>query len=289
METHVQSCWVARGRRLDTEDRTLVMGVLNVTPDSFSDGGRFLDAERAVAHALQLVAEGADLLDIGGESTRPGAMPVSEEEELRRVLPVLQAVRAQTRVPLSVDTRKAAVAEAALEAGAEIINDVSALTADPEMPAVAARYRAGVILMHLQGDPLTMQVNPQYGDVVEDVRDYLRGRLERLASDGLVPETMAVDPGIGFGKNLEHNLRLLARLDRLVALGRPVVVGVSRKSFLGRITGREVGERLAGSLAAAAWAIGQGARVIRVHDVKESCDLVRVVDMLRRQRAHDAV
>ncbi|MBU1909107.1 MAG: dihydropteroate synthase [Verrucomicrobia bacterium] len=275
--------WAARERRFELGRRTLLMGVLNVTPDSFSDGGRFLDPKRAAEQARRMIAEGADLLDIGGESTRPGAAPVPADEELHRVLPVIEAIRAGSDIPLSVDTRKAAVASRALEAGADIINDVSALTADPGMPEVAARYRAGVILMHMQGAPPTMQASPQYEQVVQEVRDYLAARLEALAACGLARESMAVDPGIGFGKTLEHNVQLLARLETLTALGRPLILGVSRKSFLGRITGREVGDRLAGSLAAAAWAIARGAHVIRAHDIKETCDMVRVVDMLRQE------
>lgn len=275
--------WMARGRRLDAGRRTLVMGVLNVTPDSFSDGGLYADPARAAERARVMIAEGADLLDVGGESSRPGASPVRADEERRRVRPVIEAVRAFSDLPISVDTRKAAVAQAALEAGADLINDISALTADPEMPDVAARYGAGVILMHMRGTPETMQRDPRYESVVGEVRAYLAARVEDLAARGLARETMAVDPGIGFGKTLEHNLRLLARLEDLAALGRPVVVGVSRKSFLGRLTGREPGERLAGSLAAAAWAAARGARVLRAHDVKETCDLARVVDMLRKE------
>ena len=279
--------WLARHRRLELGRRSLVMGVLNVTPDSFSDGGRFLDSAAAVRQAHRMIAEGADLLDIGGESTRPGAAPVPAGEEIRRVVPVIEALRSFSDLPVSVDTRKAAVAERALAAGADIINDVSALTADPAMAGVAARYSAGVVLMHMQGTPETMQHDPKYGRVAEEVRDFLADRLEALEGQGLARETLALDPGIGFGKTLEHNVRLLARLDALAALGRPVVVGVSRKSLIGRITGREVGERLAGSLAAGAWALAHGAHIIRVHDVKESCDMARVVDMLKQEPRRD--
>ncbi|MBP7829080.1 MAG: dihydropteroate synthase [Kiritimatiellae bacterium] len=275
--------WTARRRRFELGRRTLVMGILNVTPDSFSDGGRFLDPARALEQARRMIAEGAALLDIGGESTRPGAAPVPAEEEIRRVRPVIKAIRSESDIPLSIDTTKAAVAESALEAGADIVNDVSALSADPEMPAVAGRYGAGVILMHMQGTPRTMQANPRYEDVVREVRDYLAGRIAGLTAEGLAPESLAVDPGIGFGKALEHNVALLRRLDALAGLGRPVAVGLSRKSFLGRITGREAGERLAGGLAATAWAISRGAHLIRTHDVKETCDAVRVVDMLRQE------
>lgn len=281
MNTHRPLCWIARDRRFELGRRTLVMGILNVTPDSFSDGGRFFDPARALEQARRMIAEGADLLDVGGESTRPGAAPVAEDEESRRVIPVIEAIRAESDIPLSIDTAKAAVAARALGAGADIINDVTALTADPDMPAVAARFGAGVILMHMQGTPRTMQADPRYADVVREVREYLAARLAALAARGLAPEALAVDPGIGFGKTLEHNVQLLARLETLAGLGRPMVVGLSRKSFLGRITGRDAGERLAGGLGAAAWAVARGAHIIRTHDVKETCDAVRIVDMLR--------
>ena len=277
--------WAARSRRFELGRRTLVMGILNVTPDSFSDGGRFLDPSRALEQARRMIDEGADLLDVGGESTRSGAAPVPEDEEIRRVLPVIEAIRSGSGIPISVDTAKAAVADRALEAGADIVNDVTALTADPAMPAVAARYGAGVILMHRQGTPRTMQADPRYADVVREVRDYLAGRIAGLAAEGLAPDSLAVDPGIGFGKTLEHNVALLHNLDALAGLGRPVVVGLSRKSFLGRITGRETDDRLAGGLGAAAWAIARGAHIIRTHDAKETCDMVRVVDMLRQESA----
>lgn len=256
------------------------MGVINVTPDSFSDGGRFLDPEKAIAHGIRLAREGADFLDVGGESTRPGSERVEAEEECRRVLPVIRALAKEVTCPISVDTMKAVVAERALEAGATILNDVSALTADPRMAEVARASRAGVLLMHMRGEPRTMQVDPRYDDVVEEVATYLEARVAACAEGGIEEERLAVDPGIGFGKTLEHNLLLLKGLRRLAKLGRPVVVGVSRKSFLGKITGREVAERLPASLAALSYAIVQGAHVMRVHDVKESCDAARVVDML---------
>lgn len=273
--------WKCRDRRIDVTARPLIMGVLNVTPDSFSDGGRFLDPADAVARGLAMVADGADILDIGGESSRPGAAPVAEAEELRRVLPVVRALAEQTDILLSVDTTKAAVAEAALSCGAHIINDITALTGDPGMADVARRHGAGVVLMHMQGTPRTMQQHPAYGDVVAEVAGYLRARVAALAGEGLASETMAVDPGIGFGKSVDHNLALLAGLSSLVALGRPVVVGVSRKSFLGKLTGREVGDRLAPSLAALALAVREGAHIARVHDVKESCDAARVAAMFK--------
>lgn len=265
----------------------MVMGILNVTPDSFSDGGRYAAADEAVRRGLEMAAEGADILDVGGESTRPGAEPVPAGEELARVRPVIEGLcrvlPAGGRPLLSVDTRKAVVAEAALEAGADIVNDVTALGGDPAMAGVVCRYGAGAVLMHMKGEPATMQVDPRYGDVAGEVRDWLRARIDALVAQGVAWETLAVDPGIGFGKAAEHNLRLLARLGDLTALGRPVVVGLSRKRFLGTLTGRPVGERLAGSIAGLAYACGRGADVFRVHDVADSVDAVRVLEALRRE------
>jgi len=275
--------WKCRDRTVELGVDTLVMGILNVTPDSFSDGGRFSRADQAVEQALRMVEAGASIIDIGGESTRPGAAPVSTEEELARVIPVIRALAGRIDRLISVDTRKAAVAEQALGLGAHIINDVSALTHDPAMAAVAQKFGAGIVLMHMKGEPGTMQKDPRYEQVVTDVVEFLASRIRDLVARGLARETMAVDPGIGFGKTLEHNLELIARLEKLAELGRPIVMGLSRKSFLGKITGREVHDRLAGSLAAAAYAVTRGANIIRVHDVKESCDVVRVVDMLRRE------
>lgn len=265
------------------------MGILNVTPDSFSDGGRYTSVGPAVERARQMLRDGADILDVGGESTRPGALPVSVEEELHRVIPVIEAVRGESDVLISVDTRKAAVAKEALHRGARIINDVTALTSDPDMAGVARQQGAGVVLMHMLGEPQTMQADPRYRDVVAEVGGYLQGRLGALEAAGLNPETLAIDPGIGFGKTVQHNVDLLVHLDRLCALGRPVVVGASRKSFLGKITGREVADRLPASLGAAAYAIARGARVIRVHDVKESCDVARLMAIFGSEQAGDAV
>lgn len=256
------------------------MGVLNVTPDSFSDGGRFLDAEAAIRRGKEMAEQGADILDVGGESSRPGAEPVPVEEELRRVIPVVRALAAETGCLLSVDTVKARVAREAIAAGAHIINDISAMTMDPAMPALAAESGAGVVLMHMQGTPRTMQAAPAYTDVVAEVRDYLLARAERLVEQGVARDAIAIDPGIGFGKTVEHNVALLRGLDELAATGFPVAIGVSRKSFLGKITGREVGDRLAASLGAMAFAVGRGARIVRVHDVLESCDAVRVLGIL---------
>lgn len=263
------------------------MGILNVTPDSFSDGGRYVDSRQAFEHGLQMVRDGAEIIDVGGESSRPGAEVVSAEEELKRVVPVIKALSRETDCLLSVDTRKARVAQEALAAGAHIINDITALTFDPAMPSVARDGGAGVILMHMRGDPKTMQIEPKYGNVVKEVAGYLRDRIRQLKEQGVLTDAIAVDPGIGFGKTVEHNVSLLAHLDELAGLGRPVVVGLSRKSFIGKITGREVQDRLPGSLAAMAYAIRRGAHVIRVHDVKESCDVARLVDILRREESSD--
>jgi dihydropteroate synthase len=265
-----------------------VMGIVNVTPDSFSDGGRYLEPGPALAHGLELAAQGAALLDVGGESTRPGAAPVAAEEETRRVLPVIEGLAAATTVALSVDTSKAAVAAAALAAGASIVNDVSAGTADPEMLAVVADAGAGIVLMHMQGDPRTMQDEPRYDDVVDDVSAYLVARLEAARAAGLTDDELCVDPGIGFGKRAEHNLALLARLPELVArVGVPVLVGPSRKAFLGAVlaaaSGGEVpppSSRDDATLGAAVWALDHGARVVRVHDVRPVVDAARLLHVM---------
>lgn len=258
------------------------MAVLNVTPDSFSDGGRFLDPARAIDRAHELLAAGADILDIGGESTRPGSDPVPAAEELDRVLPVIEALAQQPGLLLSIDTAKAAVARAALAAGAHIVNDVTGLAGDPAMLSVVRDTGAGLVVMHMKGTPKTMQADPQYGDVVGEVGGFLAGQVRAAVSQGIPAEGMVVDPGIGFGKRLEHNLALLRGLPELArATGRPVLVGVSRKRWIGEITGRDVADRLAGSLAAMAFAIARGARIIRVHDAKESCDVARMIDTLR--------
>jgi dihydropteroate synthase len=245
-----------------------MMGVVNVTPDSFSDGGRYFDADAAVAHALKLAAEGADILDIGGESTRPGAEPVSVAEELRRVMPVLEGVAGVASSQISIDTSKAAVARAALGAGASLVNDVTALRGDPELAGVVADAGCDCCLMHMLGEPRTMQRDPRYDDVVADVKAFLEERLAFAISEGVAEERILLDPGIGFGKTLEHNVELIARLAELVEIGRPVVVGTSRKSFLGKLTGREnTDDRLAATIASNVLAYERGARVFRVHEV----------------------
>jgi dihydropteroate synthase len=253
----------------------VVMGVLNVTPDSFSDGGRFSAPEQAVAHALAMAGEGAALLDVGGESTRPGAAPVSTAEELERVIPVIEALLASGAAPLSIDTAKPEVMLAAAEAGAELINDVQALRAPGALEAAAASG-CGVCLMHMQGEPRTMQAAPAYDDVVEDVYAFLATRIEACAAAGIGLDRIVVDPGFGFGKSLAHNLSLMRHLDRFTRLGVPVLVGVSRKSMLGAVTGRPVGERLAAGLALATLAVSAGARIIRSHDVAATLDAVRM-------------
>jgi dihydropteroate synthase len=262
--------------------RPLVMGILNVTPDSFSDGGRFSAVDTAVARGLELVRQGADLLDIGGESTRPGSQPVPAEEELRRVVPVVEALAARLTVPLSVDTYKAEVARQGLAAGARIVNDVTALRGDPAMIEVVRGSRAGVILMHMQGTPATMQDAPHYDDVSADLRRFFEERLHHLSASGIACRQAVLDPGIGFGKTRTHNLEILARLAEFQSLGRPICLGVSRKGFMGSLLdNRPVDQRLAGSLAAACWATLRGAvQVLRVHDVQETCDAVRVIEAI---------
>jgi dihydropteroate synthase len=253
-----------------------VMGVVNVTPDSFSDGGRYLDHRAAVAHALELVAEGAAILDIGGESTRPGAAPVADDEELARVVPVIEALAGDTEARISVDTSKHAVARAALQAGASIVNDVSAFRADPRMAELAAETGAEVCLMHMLGEPRTMQDAPRYDDVVDSVRAFLEQRMAFAVAEGVKEERIMLDPGIGFGKTVTHNLELIARLAEIVALGRPVVIGTSRKSFIGQVTGREVDDRLAGTVATNVLAYERGARIFRVHDVAPIHDALTI-------------
>lgn len=273
--------WRIRGRTLTLNCRALVLGIVNVTPDSFSDGGQHARTEQAIAHGLELVSQGADLLDVGGESTRPGAQPISVEEELRRVVPVVEGLAAQTAVPLSVDTSKAEVARACLKAGAHVVNDVTGLRGDPAMAPVVNNLGAGVIVMHMQGTPQTMQIAPSYEDVVAEVGRFFEERLQVLAAAGIASEQIVLDPGIGFGKTVEHNLKLLARLGDFQRLGRPVCLGVSRKGFLGKRLGRPVERRLAASLAAACSALAHhSAQVLRVHDVEETADAVRVFEAI---------
>ncbi|HKI29789.1 MAG TPA: dihydropteroate synthase [Actinomycetota bacterium] len=276
--------WRVGERVFDCSERTLVVGILNVTPDSFSDGGRYLDPATAIAHATRMVDDGADILDVGGESTRPGSTPVSADEELERVHPLIERLaELHPAVPVSIDTRKADVAAEALDAGATIVNDVSG-GADPAMFDVVLDREAAVVLMHMRGDPTTMQEAPHYDDVVGDVHEYLRQRIEAAELAGIDPERIAVDPGIGFGKDLDHNLVLMRRVDALLDLGRPVLVGPSRKKFIGTILDLPVEERVEGTVGAVVWMVARGAHIVRVHDVKEVVRAVRVSDAIARAR-----
>ena len=262
----------------------LVMGIVNVTPDSFSDGGQFLEPAAAVAYALELVEQGAEIIDIGGESTRPRATPVAEAEELRRVMPVLEQLAGRVRVPLSIDTTKPAVARAALEAGASIVNDVAANRANDAMWRVVGAARAGYVCLHMQGTPQTMQVQPCYANVTREVTDFFLERLQRLRDCGISPEQTILDPGIGFGKTLEHNLELLGALRSFTALGRPMLVGVSRKSFLGELLGAARAERLPAALACASLAIEAGVQLIRAHEVGATVQAIRMAEALLARR-----
>jgi dihydropteroate synthase len=275
--------WHLRDRVIEFGGPPIVMGIVNVTPDSFSDGGRFLEVDAAVAHAERLIAEGADVLDIGGESTRPGAEPVSVDEELHRVVPVVERLRSGP-VPISVDTMKPEVARAALVAGARIVNDVAGFR-DWEMIHVAAEQQAGLVVMHMRGTPQTMQAEPRYDDVVREVGEFFEDRLRVLEESGIPPQAVCLDPGIGFGKTLDHNLELLANLGAFARFGRPVCLGVSRKGFIGKLCGREKHERLAGSLAVACFTAARGqAQVLRVHDVAETRDATVLLDAIDRHR-----
>ena len=275
----------ARGRRFLLGSRTWLMGIVNITPDSFSDGGLFLDPDRAVERGLELSSEGADILDVGGESTRPGAAAVSEEEELRRVVPVIRSLRKRTDIPISIDTTKAAVARAALDEGADIVNDISALRFDAEMPSVIARTGAAVVLMHIQGTPLTMQLDPRYDDLLGEIRSFLSESIRRAETAGIPADRIVIDPGIGFGKTCDHNLALLNGLDSFRELGRPLCVGLSRKAFIGRILDLPSGDRLEGTIAAAVLGISRGAHILRVHDVREVSRAVRVAEAILAARA----
>ena len=277
--------------------RAAVMGIVNVTPDSFSDGGRFLDPDAAVAQGIALAGPGADVLDVGGESTRPGAAPVPADEELRRVIPVVERLAATTSVPISVDTTKAAVARAAIDAGASVVNDVSAGRLDPDILGVAAEAGAGYVVMHMQGEPRTMQAEPHYDDVVAEVGDFLVDRVGAARAAGVPEGAIAADPGIGFGKTVEHNLRLLAGLPAIAErVGVPVMVGASRKTFVGKVLARAgaasgdlpVDQREEGTLATVVWAVERGASIVRVHDVLPAVRAVRLLDALRAAEASAA-
>lgn len=273
--------WKIASRSVDLSQHSLIMGVLNVTPDSFSDGGEFFTAEKAIEHGARMAAEGAQIIDVGGESTRPGAEPVSAEEELARVLPVIARLRKEVSAFISIDTTKAAVALGALAAGASIINDVTGGRADPEMMTLAAEKKAAFIIMHMQGTPQTMQTSPHYDDVVTEVADFFRQQYASALECGIDSMAIAFDPGIGFGKTVEHNLELLANLPRLRVHDRPIVVGVSRKSSLGEMIGSaEMSDRLAPTIAFTAMLRERGANILRVHDVKENAAALRVTERL---------
>ena len=270
-----------RHGEIDFTRRTLIMGILNITPDSFYESSRRPDPGRAVADGVTMVASGADIIDVGGESSRPGAQAVPEEEELARVLPVIRGLRREIAAPISIDTTKANTARAALDAGADIVNDISALRFDSQMISVAATENVPVVLMHMQGTPRTMQLEPHYEDVTREVRDFLAAQLYEAMDAGIAPEQIVLDPGIGFGKTVEHNLQLLRGLPALAALGQPLLIGVSRKAFIGKILALESADRLEGSLAAAVAAALAGANIVRVHDVAETFKAMRVADAIR--------
>ena len=273
--------WRVGEQELACGPRTLVMGILNVTPDSFSDGGRFFDHEAAVAQGLRMAEEGADIVDIGGESTRPGSDAVAPGEEIDRTVPVVKRLIAELDIPISIDTRKAEVARAALDAGATIVNDVSAAR-DDEMFGVVRDSEAGLVLMHMLGEPKTMQEDPHYEDVVREVREYLGARLDAALEAGIEPDRLCIDPGLGFGKTYEHNLELMRQIDSLLDLGAPLLVGPSRKSFIGKALGDAPPEdRLEGSLGAVAWMAGRGAHIVRVHDVEPTVRVLKVVDAIQ--------
>jgi dihydropteroate synthase len=276
--------WQCRHRTIDLA-RPVVMGILNVTPDSFSDGGRYSGLDAAVARAAQMVAEGAAIIDVGGESTRPGSLGVDAATELERVVPVIERIAASLDVAISIDTSKVEVMAAAVEAGACIVNDVAALRA-PGARELAAQARTGVCLMHMQGEPRTMQADPRYHDVVSEVNAFLLNERARCIAAGIAPESIALDPGLGFGKRYEHSLALLKHLDHLTALGAPLLVGVSRKSFIGEVLGRGVEERLYGGLGLAAWAVSRGAHVLRTHDVAPTRDAIRMVSAVLEGRVN---
>lgn len=276
-----EKCIICRDKKLHFSDHCLIMGILNLTPDSFSDGGQFLEVEKAIEHAHRMVEEGADIIDVGGESSRPGSAPVSVEEELNRVLPVLERLTKELKVPISIDTYKYEVARQALDLGVDIINDITGLRGESDMAGLIARYRAGVVIMHMKGNPQTMQENPQYDDVIQEIKDFFRDRIDMAVSSGIQRQSIIVDPGIGFGKNLEHNLEIIRRLSDFKVLGLPLLVGPSRKSFIGQVLSLPVDERLEGTLAAVAVCVLKGASLVRVHDVRQTARVVRMVEAIR--------
>lgn len=268
---------------LDFDKKTYIMGILNVTPDSFSDGGVFFNEKKAIEHAVRLVEEGADIIDVGGESTRPGSEPVSVQEEIRRTIPVIEAIASKVKVPVSIDTYKSEVARHALDAGASIVNDISGLRFDPDMPKVVAEYGVPVIIMHIKGRPKDMQQNPVYEALIPEIMDYLRISIRLAEKFGISREMIIIDPGIGFGKTFEHNLQIIKNLKEFTKLGRPIAIGVSRKAFIGKILGDvPPSERLEGTAAAVAISIFNGANIVRVHDVKEIAKVAKVTDSIKR-------
>ena len=268
---------------LDFSQKTYIMGILNVTPDSFSDGGRYFDKSSAIKRAIQMVEDGADIIDIGGESTRPGSQPLAIEEELRRTLPVIEALTKEINIPISIDTYKSDVAKRALDAGASMVNDISGLRFDPEMPKVVAAYKVPVVIMHIKGTPKDMQKNPAYKALITEIMDYLRYSIRSAKEAGIAEEMIIIDPGIGFGKTFEHNLEIINKFHEFTLLEKPLIIGPSRKAFIGKILGdAPAGERLEGTAAAVAIAIINGADIIRVHDVKEMVKVSRVADAIKR-------
>jgi len=268
----------------DFSKRTYIMGILNITPDSFSDGGLYFNKESAVEHAIRMEEEGADIIDIGGESTRPGAEPISVEEEIRRVVPVIEALKKKIKVPISIDTYKAEVAEEALSSGANIVNDISGLRFDPEMPGVIARYQVPVVIMHIKGTPRDMQINPTYKALIPEIMDYFKEGTEIAKKAGVSEERIIIDPGIGFGKTVEHNLEIIKHLNEFTSLKKPILLGPSRKSFIGKILGDlSVTERLEGTASAVAIGILNGANIVRVHDVKAMVRVSRIADAIKRR------
>jgi len=276
------------GHTLDLSRRTHVMGVINVTPDSFSDGGRFFEKGKALDQALQLAADGADMIDIGGESTRPYSKGISAQEEMDRVIPVIEGLKKELPLPISIDTLKSEVARAALRSGASMINDISALRSDPQMASVAAEAGVPVILMHMKGTPADMQVRPCYDDVAAEIIEFLRKAMDRAVGSGIRRDRIIVDPGIGFGKTFNHNLEILKDLGRFRSLDAPLLVGSSRKAFIGRILDKEVHERDTGTMATVAAAVMNGAHIVRVHNVKQAVETVRVIDAVKRGRIEGA-
>lgn len=272
---------------LDLDKKTHVMGVLNVTPDSFSDGGFFYSRESAVARGLEMATEGADIIDVGGESTKPFSGGVSSDEEIGRVVPVIRELAARLEVPISIDTTKAEVAEAALEAGASVINDISALRFDPDLGSVAAAAGVPVILMHMQGTPGTMQKAPHYENLLEEIKEFLQDAVKRAVSAGISEDLLILDPGIGFGKTFDHNLSIINRFNELGTLDKPLLVGPSRKAFIGHILDAQPSERVIGSIAAAVACVLKGARIVRMHDVAETVDAVRVIDSVKREKSEN--